>query len=204
MNTIREPSDTFLAPQFQDTIEQVAKATTQEIHRARDRSSGRIVPSLRSGQTTVGRDRMADPSEPTRPVPSETKVRSRVVGIPKDLNTRSTFAQIAAEHPRACLNGMSWSQASIYQPVPTGSQNLIIGDSLVMDLTEIALVDQTTAISFRGASVAQLIKMMELQNGDWVDTLILIIVTSDVSRNPVTPEAKWEPLLVCLLNELKE
>ena len=28
--------------------------------------------------------------------------------------------------------------------------------------------------------------------------------TNDVSRAPVTPEGKWEPLLVCLLNELKE
>ena len=28
--------------------------------------------------------------------------------------------------------------------------------------------------------------------------------TNDVSRAPVTPESKWEPLLVCLLNELKE
>ena len=75
-NTIPDPSDTFLAPQFQETIEQVAKATTHEIHRARDRSSGRIVPSLRSGQSTVGRDRIADPSEPAGPVPSETRVRS--------------------------------------------------------------------------------------------------------------------------------
>ena len=28
--------------------------------------------------------------------------------------------------------------------------------------------------------------------------------TNDVSRAPVTLEGKWEPLLVCLLNELKE
>ena len=28
--------------------------------------------------------------------------------------------------------------------------------------------------------------------------------TNDVSRAPVTPESKWKPLLVCLLNELKE
>ena len=52
--------------------------------------------------------------------------------------------------------------------------------------------------------MAQVIKMMELQNDDRVDTLILMIGTNDVSRNPVTPEAKCEPLLVFLLNELKE
>ena len=49
-----------------------------------------------------------------------------------------------------------------------------------------------------------MIKMMELQKDDRFDTLILMIGTNDVSRNPVTPEEKWEPLLVCLLNELKE
>ena len=71
-------------------------------------------------------------------------------------------------------------------------------------LTEIHVVGQTTATSFGGASVARVVKMMELQNDDWVDTLILLIGTNDVSRIPVAPEAKWEPLLVCLLNELKE
>ena len=139
-NTIPDPSDTYLAPQFQETFEQVAKAAMQEIHRARDRSSGRIVPSIRAGQSPVGRERITDPTEPVGPVPSKTKVRSRVVDIRKDLNTRKTFVQVAAEHPRACLNGMSWNPATIHQPVPTGSQHLIIANSLVRDLTEILVV----------------------------------------------------------------
>ena len=45
---------------------------------------------------------------------------------------------------------------------------------------------------------------MDLQNDDTMETLILVIGTNDVSRNPVTPKVKWEPLLVCVLNELKE
>ena len=28
--------------------------------------------------------------------------------------------------------------------------------------------------------------------------------TNDISRAPVTPESRWVPLVVCLLNELKE
>ena len=99
---------------------------------------------------------------------------------------------------------MTWNPATIQQPVPTGSQHLIIGDSLVRDLKNILLVGQTAVISFGGASVAQVIKMMELQNDDRVDTLALMTGTNDVSRNPVTPEVKWESLLICLLNELKE
>ena len=71
------------------------------------------------------------------------------------------------------------------------------------DLKEILVVGQTALVSFGGASVAQVIKMMELQN-DRADILTLIIGTNDVSRNPVTPEAKWESLLICLLNELRE
>ena len=52
--------------------------------------------------------------------------------------------------------------------------------------------------------MAQVIKMMELQSEDQLDTLVIMLGTNDVSRVPVTPEGKWEPLLVCLLNELKE
>ena len=72
------------------------------------------------------------------------------------------------------------------------------------DLKKILVVRQTAVTSFCGASVAQVIKMMELQNDDRVDILTLMIGTNDVSRNPVTPEAKWESLLICILNELKE
>ena len=52
--------------------------------------------------------------------------------------------------------------------------------------------------------MAQVIKMMEYQNEDQVDTLIVMLGTNDISRAPVTPDSRWEPLVVCLLNELKE
>ena len=71
------------------------------------------------------------------------------------------------------------------------------------DLNEIFVYGQTTTLSFRGASVAQVIKMMEFQSEDHLETLVIMLGTNDVSRAPVTPEIKWEPLLVCLLNELK-
>ena len=72
------------------------------------------------------------------------------------------------------------------------------------DLNEIFVNGQTTVLSFGGASVAQVIKMMEFQDEDNLDTMVIMLGTNDVSRAPVTPEGKWEPLLVCLLNELKE
>ena len=53
---------------------------------------------------------------------------------------------------------------------------------------------QNTVISFGRALVAQVFKTMELQNDDWVDTLVLMIGLNDMSRNPVNPDAKWEQL----------
>ena len=81
---------------------------------------------------------------------------------------------------------------------------MVVGDSLLRDLNEIFVNGQTTVLSFGGASVAQVIKMMEFHGEDHLDTLVIMLGTNDVSRAPVTPEGKWEPLLVCLLNEVKE
>ena len=58
------------------------------------------------------------------------------------------------------------------------------------DLNEIFVDGQTTVLSFGGASVAQVIKMMEFQGEDHLDTLVIMLETDDVSRAPVTPEGK--------------
>ena len=89
------------------------------------------------------------------------------------------------------------------QAIPSGNCHLIAGDSLVRDLNEIFVSGQTIVASYGGASVVQVIKMMESQNEDQVDTLIVMLGTNDLLRAPVTPESRWEPLVVCLLNELK-
>ena len=98
-------------------------------------------------------------------------MRSRVIDIRRD-PTRRAFVQIAAEHPRACL---------------TGSQHLIIGDSLVRDLKVILVVGQTAVISFGQPSLAQMIKIMELQNDDRLGTLTLMMGTNDVSKKSRQP-----------------
>ena len=51
--------------------------------------------------------------------------------------------------------------------------------------------------------MAQVNKMMEFQGEDQLDTLAIMLGTNDVLRAPVTPEGRWEPLLLCLFNELK-
>ena len=127
-----------------------------------------------------------------------------MVDIRKNLTVRNQFVQVATEHPRACLNGMGWNPAISNQAIPPGSRHLVIVDSLVWDLNEIFVNGQTTVLSFGGAYVAQVINMMEFQGEDHLDTLVIMLGTNDVSRATVTPEGKWEPLLVCLVNELKE
>ena len=108
-NTKRNLSDNYMAPEFRETFEQVAKATIQEVHRARYKSLGRIVPypKDRSLVCLGARERTMDSPELVGPVTSEARVRSRVNDLRKNLSTRRTFGLVAADHPRACLNGMS-------------------------------------------------------------------------------------------------
>ena len=175
-----------------------------EINRGTERTLVRIVPSQRRDHSSNSSERATRTIASSSSAPGGVFQKSRVVDIRKNLMARHQFTQVPAEHPRACLNDMSWNPATNDQVIPPGSRHLIIGDSLVRDLNEIFVNGQTTILSFGGASVAQVIKMMEFQSEDHLDTLIILLGINDVSRAPVTPESKWEPLLVCLLNELKE
>ena len=203
-NTIPDPSDTYLAPQFQESFNQVARATTNEINRTTGLTLGRVVPSQRLNRSASSSERTPRTIVSTGTAQGGTVQKSHVVDIRKNLAVRNQFVQVAAEHPRGCLNGMGWNPAMSNQATPPGSRHLVAGDSLVRDLNEIFVSGQTTVLSFGGASVAQVIKMMEFQGEDYLDTLVIMLGTNDVSRVPVTPEGKWEPLLVCLLNELEE
>ena len=50
-NKIPDPSDTYLAPQFHESFNQVARATMDEINRTSGRTLGRVVPSQRPGRS---------------------------------------------------------------------------------------------------------------------------------------------------------
>ena len=195
-STIPDPSDTFLAPPFQESFNQVARATIDEINRTTGRTLGRIVPSQRRDHSSNSSERAPRTVASSGTAHGGTVQKSRVVDIRKNLMARHQFTQVAAEHRRACLNAMSWNSATSDQVIPPGSRHLIIGDSSVRDLNEIFVYGQATTLSFGGASVAQVIKMMEIQSKDHLDTLVIMLGTNEVSRAPVTPESKWEPLLV--------
>ena len=72
-NTIPDPSETYVAPQFQEKFEQVAKAAIQETNRARDLSLGRNVPTQRAGQSPIRKEKSTNPTEPAGPVPKRSQ-----------------------------------------------------------------------------------------------------------------------------------
>ena len=182
----------------------MARATMDEINRTTGRTLGRVVPSQRFDHSSSSSERASRTVVSTGTAHGGIFQKSRVVDIRKNLMVRNQFAQVAAEHPRACLNDMSWNPATSNQVIPPGNRHFVVGESLVRDLNEIFVHGQKTALSFGGASVAQVIKMTEFQGEDYMDTLVIMLGTNDFLRAPVTPEGKWEPLLVCLLNKLKE
>ena len=166
-----------------------------EINRTTGRTLGRVVPSQRLDRSSSSSERIPRAKVPTGTTHGGTTQKSRVVDIRKNLTVRNKFVQVAAEDPRACLNDMGWNPAISNQAI-SWSRHLVVGDSLVSDLNEIFVSGQTTVLSFGEASVAQVIKMMEFQGEDHLDTLVIMLGTNDVSWVPVTPEGKWEPLLV--------
>ena len=56
-NTIPDPSDTYIAPQFQESFNQVARATMDEINRTTGRTLGRVVPSQRFDHSSSSSER---------------------------------------------------------------------------------------------------------------------------------------------------
>ena len=154
-HTIPELSDTYMASQFQESFNQVARAAMNEINRTTGQTLGWVVPSRRLDCSSSSSERIPRAIVPTGTPRGGTTQKSRVVDIMKNLMLRNQFVQVAAEHPRACLNGMGWNPAISNQAIPPGSRHLLVGDSLMRDMNEIFVNGQTTVLSFGGASVAR-------------------------------------------------
>ena len=167
--TILDPSDTYMAPQFQESFNQIAKAAMNEIIRTSGRTLASAVTSQRTDRFSSNSERTSRAIVTAGPTRGETALRYRVVDVRKHLAVRSFLLQVAAEHPRTCLNEMSRNPAISNQAIPSGSRHLIVGDRLVRDLNEIFVSGKTTVVSFGGVSVAQVIKMMESQNEETKD-----------------------------------
>ena len=126
-NTIPDPSDTYLAPQFHESVNQVARTAMNEINRTTGRRLGRVVPSQRLACSSSSSERISRAIVPTGTTHGGTTQKARIVDIRKKLTVRNQFVQVAAEHPRACLNGMGWNPATSNQAIPPGSRHLVVG-----------------------------------------------------------------------------
>ena len=127
-NTIPDPSDTYLAPQFQESFNQVARATMDEINRTTGRKLGRIVPSQRRDHSSNSSERAPRTVASSGTAHGGTFQKSRAVDIRKNLMARHQFTRVAAEHPRACLNDMSWNPAMSDQVIPPGNRHFPGGE----------------------------------------------------------------------------
>ena len=117
MNAISEPSDTYLAPQFQETFQQVA--TMLEVSRTSEQTLVRISPSQHTYRSLSSSGRATPAVARTGSTRSETTLNSRVVDTRKDLAVRNFFVQVVADHPRACFNGMSNTLGAIHRAIPS-------------------------------------------------------------------------------------
>ena len=87
----------------------------------------RAIPSQHLDHSSSSSERAPRTVVLTGTVHDGTIQKSRVVDIRKNLTVRNHFLQVATEHPRACLNGMSWNPAISNQAIPSGSRHLVKG-----------------------------------------------------------------------------
>ena len=97
----------------------------------------KVVPSQRLDNSSSSSERIPRDIVPTGTTHGGTTQKSRVVDIRKNLTVRNPFVQVAAEHLRACLNGMGRNPAISNQTISPGIRHLVGGNSLVRDLNEI-------------------------------------------------------------------
>ena len=79
----------------------------------------RVVPYQCKNCSSSNSERASQAIVPAGPTRGKTTLRSRVVDIRKNFGVRNFFLQVGAEHPRACLNGVSRNQT-----IPSGSQGV--------------------------------------------------------------------------------
>ena len=127
---------------------------------------------------------------------------SRVVDVKKNNQLRYNFTGVPETDPRACFNRATWNPAVNLQQPPLGTSHLILGDSLVRVLSNLRTSWVTTVMAFRGATIAQLYRVVELMNPGRIPNVMILVGTNDISRGSDEQEALWESMMVCLFTTL--
>ena len=140
------------------------------------------------------------PDRKIREMPA--KKVSRVIDMQKNNQLKFSFTGILDTDPRACFNRSTWSPAVNMQQPPLGTSHLILGDSLVRVLQSLRTSWITTVMAFRGATIAQLFRMVELMKPGRIPNVSILVGTNNKSRTSDEEEAQWESMMVCLFTTL--
>ena len=127
---------------------------------------------------------------------------TRVIDVQKNNQLKYSFTGVLDTDPRACFNRSTWSPAVNMQQPPLGTSHLILGDSLVRVLQHLRTSWITTVMAFGGATMAQLLGMVELMNPGRIPNVMILVGTNNISRCSDEEEAQWESMMVCLFTTL--
>ena len=77
----------------------------------------------------------------------------------------------------------TWAEYFVKPGTPEGTIHLIIGDSLVRDLTKIQAHWQVGILSFSGAAMPQMLSSLQMLEMGKIYTVTLMMGTNDVARD---------------------
>ena len=211
--TIPDPSDTLGDPVVEQTVRKLIETAGRLVANKNAPGSGVTAPygtvddtgRVRLSQTVI-RQGISDvtpligsskaPERRIQKMPA--KKVSRVIDVQKNNQLRYNFTGVPETDPRACFNRATWNPAVNLQQPQLGTSHLILGDSLVRVLSNL----RTSWVTFGGATIAQLYRMVELMNPGRIPNVMILVGTNDISRGSDEQEALWESMMVCLFTTL--
>ena len=175
--TIPDPSDTLGDPVVEQTVRKLIETAGRLVANRNAPASGVTKPygtiddmgRVQLFQETKTREGVSDATLPTKShkVPDR-KIRempakkvSRVMDVQKNNQLKYSFTGVPDTDSKACLNRITWSPAVNLQQPPLGTSHMILSDSLVRVLQNLRTSWITTVMAFGGATIAQLLRMVE-------------------------------------------
>ena len=216
--TIPDPSDTLGDPVVEQTVRKLIETAGRLVANKNGPGSGLTAPygmiddtgRVRLSQSVMTRQGVTDTTPPmgSSKVPERrmrkmpAKKLSRVIDVKKNNQLKYNFTGVPEADSRACFNRPTWNPAVNLQQPPLGTSHLILGDILVRVLSNLRTSWVTTAMAFRGATIAQLFRMVELMNPGRIPNVMILVGTNNISRGSDNEESLWESMMVCLLTTL--
>ena len=211
--TIPDPSDSLGDPVVEQTMRKLIETAGRLVTNRNAPGYGVTAPygtiddtgRVQRSQEMMTRTGISDTTLPTKSskVPDR-KIReipmkkvSRVIDVQKINQLKYSFTGVPDTALRACFNRSTWSPAVNLQQPPLGTSHLILGDSLVRVLQNLRTSWITTLMASRGATIAQLFRMVELMNPPRIPIIMILIGTNNVSRGSGEEETRWDSMMVC-------